>query len=541
MKPNVRKFFVGLVIGMFLASSATAFATIIGALPYTLTNGSTADATQVMADYNKIVSDTNTNAAHNGVNSDITALTALSTPLTVAQGGTIVFTGGNSTGSANAQVTASVVPSGMILSAGQTVCFIPGFTNIGATTLVANGLTAKNVFRQSPSGVQALTGGEIVSGGWTCATYDGTQYVLRTSGFLAPGVGPVTTLASAGTTDLGTIASHNVSITGTTGITAFGSTASATFPAYKLKFTGALTITYNASSMITPGAQDVLTAANDTATALYLGSGNWQITDFTPALKPPAAALGLGGAAQFTATNNSGTPNTQIDITAGQALMVDTNGYGKYASSVSLTINAGTTGANGLDAGSLANNTWYYEYLISNGTLTRGLLSTSAAAPTMPSGYTYKVRTGEMRTGGSATFFRTRQLGRLVRFQVIAGGTTVALPVLATLSATQTRTAVAWAACAPPDTTSISFVLSVAQVNNSLLVLAPSSDAGYAAAFSNTAPAPFAAAMNSAPNTNVTTVVDIVPESANVYYSTLGQGASDGINCYGWTSAGNVS
>ena len=61
---------------------------IIGSLPFTLVNGQTADATQVMADFNTIVSNVNASAAANGVNSDITSLSALSTPLSVPQGGT---------------------------------------------------------------------------------------------------------------------------------------------------------------------------------------------------------------------------------------------------------------------------------------------------------------------------------------------------------------------------------------------------------------------------------------------------------------------
>lgn len=64
-------------------------------LPYTLTNGTTADATQVMADLNQIVSNGNANCAANGANSDITSLSGLTTPLSVAQGGTGSATGGN--------------------------------------------------------------------------------------------------------------------------------------------------------------------------------------------------------------------------------------------------------------------------------------------------------------------------------------------------------------------------------------------------------------------------------------------------------------
>lgn len=68
--------------------------TIIGALPVTLQNGTTADATDVMSDLNKIRSDTNSNAAANGANSDITSLTGLTTPLSGAQGGTAPLASG---------------------------------------------------------------------------------------------------------------------------------------------------------------------------------------------------------------------------------------------------------------------------------------------------------------------------------------------------------------------------------------------------------------------------------------------------------------
>lgn len=65
---------------------------IVGALPVTLQNGTTAEATEVMADLNKIRDDVNSNAAENGANSSITSLTGLTTPLSVAQGGTAAIT-----------------------------------------------------------------------------------------------------------------------------------------------------------------------------------------------------------------------------------------------------------------------------------------------------------------------------------------------------------------------------------------------------------------------------------------------------------------
>ena len=61
---------------------------IIGVLPTILTNGTTADATQVMADFNFIVSQVNANAANAGANSNITSLQSMTTPLSTTFGGT---------------------------------------------------------------------------------------------------------------------------------------------------------------------------------------------------------------------------------------------------------------------------------------------------------------------------------------------------------------------------------------------------------------------------------------------------------------------
>lgn len=82
-------------------------------------------------------------------------------------------------------------------------------------------------------------------------------------------------IASAGTTTL-TTAANIWRITGTTTITAFGSSASATYPLYFVRFSGALTLTHNATSLILPGSANITTADGDTATLLYLGSGNWK-------------------------------------------------------------------------------------------------------------------------------------------------------------------------------------------------------------------------------------------------------------------------
>lgn len=87
-------------------------------------------------------------------------------------------------------------------------------------------------------------------------------------------------IASASTTDLGTMKSDNVLITGTTTITSFGSSASLDAPIYFVEFSGATTITYNATLMKTQGSANIVTAAGDTCLVQYLGSGNWNVFSY---------------------------------------------------------------------------------------------------------------------------------------------------------------------------------------------------------------------------------------------------------------------
>lgn len=91
------------------------------------------------------------------------------------------------------------------------------------------------------------------------------------------------TIASATTTDLGAGGSHYVSVTGTTTITSFGSSASTIAPLYFGRFTGILTLTHNATSLILPGGANITTAAGDTFVAKYEGSGNWRVVSYTKA------------------------------------------------------------------------------------------------------------------------------------------------------------------------------------------------------------------------------------------------------------------
>jgi hypothetical protein len=511
--------------------------TIIAALPFTLQNGTTADATQVMADFDEIVNDVNANAAHNGVNTDITALTGLTTPLTPAQGGSRVYTGSVSTGTANVQVVATTSPIGFALTTGNRVTFIAQFTNTGSLTVNVAATGALIVYRKTPIGLIPLSGGEVIGGTYIEIVYDGAQWELTTSAAQVGGFGPSTVLASATTTDLGTIPSHLVAITGNVTITGFGSSAVTTFPVYRIVFTGVLVLTYNASTMLLPGAANITTASSDTCVARYLGGGAWQVTDYTrftgTAVVSPIA---LAGAQGLVIANNSGTPNTNVDVVADQVVMTNSAGtVSFYASAVNRTINTTVNGADGLDTGSRAANTWYNIFLIANGSSTVGLASLSATAPTMPGGYIYLVRVGAMRTDGSGNFYRTRQQGSH------AVDTSGAPRSMATGS-NAAWTAIATGAYVPPTATQIKGIMAnQAMGNNTTCSVAPNNS--YATtSVGNVATTPWTItnSTGAASGLSANMVFEFNLESTNIYYGS-NSGSSTAISCLGWTDKVNAN
>lgn len=334
------------ILGFYFWLVAHAAGGVTCTLPFTLTNGTTADATQVMANYNALVTCFANNTAASGVNADITSLTALNVPLSTTVGGSNVYMGGTSTGSANAQVVATTVPTGFALTNKARVVFIAGFTNTGATQLNVNSQGLTNVFRMSPSGPQALTGGEIIANNVVEAIYDGTQFELLSVHNQFGGFGLTTNISSAATTDLGTLPSHNANITGVVTITSFGSSASTTFPQYRGCFAGVLTLTYNVTSLILPGAANITTAANDCFTALYLGSGNWRVTEYVPAAQAPITIVApnvqvfTSGTAQTYTTPTCTTPNTNANLALYLRIRMVGGGGGGGAQST----NNGTNG-----------------------------------------------------------------------------------------------------------------------------------------------------------------------------------------------------
>jgi len=94
-------------------------------------------------------------------------------------------------------------------------------------------------------------------------------------------------IASATTTDLGAVAGNQHDITGTTSISSFGTVSAGVWKL--IKFEGALTLTHNATSLILPGAANIITQVGDVALMVSEGSGNWRCASYMQATGLPTA------------------------------------------------------------------------------------------------------------------------------------------------------------------------------------------------------------------------------------------------------------
>ena len=112
--------------------------------------------------------------------------------------------------------------------------------------------------------------------------------------------------------------------------------------------------------------------------------------------------------------NNTTTPNSKVDVTADEVVLQDTY-KSRTVVSLSCTVDITAAGANGLDTGAEANSTWYYIWAIAKEDGTKAaLLSVSATAPTLPSGYTYKALLGAIYNTSAGNFIKMQQFGKVV-------------------------------------------------------------------------------------------------------------------------------
>ena len=322
-------------------------------------------------------------------------------------------------------------------------------------------------------------------------------------------------IASAATVNLTTATGNSVHITGTTTITAITLAQGAQ---RDVTFDGILTLTQGASLLLPPGAS-IITAAGDTASFVGEAASVVRCTSYTRAAAP---ALGsspqLGVPSNLKILANAGLATTAV--TCNEITVSTSGGFYATLRTVSVTINSGTAGANGLDTGTVAANTWYSVWVIYNGTTTAGLMSISATAPTLPSGYTYKARVGYIRTSATAAAnIGSIQYGSNAQY-IVDGTTLTGMRQIAAGSigstTVPTYVATAWATFAPPSTSQIVLVLSGTNSTNGDCIIAPNGNYGLGSSATN----PPVGKLWSMTNGGGAIQTILTPESSNVYLAT---------------------
>ena len=233
------------------------------------------------------------------------------------------------------------------------------------------------------------------------------------------------------------------------------------------------------------------------------------------------------------------TSTTALTVAANEiSLSTNANAY-LTARSVSVSVATGTSGANGIDTGSLAINTFYAVYVISNGTTTAGLLSLSATAPTLPSGYTYFARVGWVRSASGSGLLYTIQYG--AQAQYVLDGTQLAqLPAIASGAAGtySTSAAITWSTLTFQNvapTTAFALILQASTSSNAGIyhaAVAPNASYG---GYASLKPAPIATYSLSAASSGgclFEVTGRILLESTYIYY--FGSNAVNKCVILGW-------
>lgn len=224
-----------------------------------------------------------------------------------------------------------------------------------STSLATTAFVAATAFASALPAQTGNNGGVITTNGTSASWVTGVGQsgkILTTNGTTASWTDTLTgqlnnaatvTIASAATVNIGAAASNDLIINGTTTITAFDSIAAGA--TRKVKFSGALTLTHNATSLILPGGANITTAANDEAQFTSLGSGNWICDWYTKADGTPVKGGYYSQVATYTV---SGTP-ASISFTGltSEDLLVCFSGVQIAASAAALNIAVSTdNGAN---------------------------------------------------------------------------------------------------------------------------------------------------------------------------------------------------
>jgi hypothetical protein len=188
----------------------------------------------------------------------------------------------------------------IIVSAGGLTVSAGGASLTGNVSVASGTFTSRGITDSATATALTLAAGGAATFA-QAVTATGTLTASAAFNEAAPA-----TIASAATVNIGAAASSNIIITGTTTITAFDTVSAGI--RRKVIFNGALTLTYNATSMILPGAVSITTVAGDSAEFVSLGSGNWRLERYTQGSASIAPSGRLLNIQRFTSGSATYTP-----------------------------------------------------------------------------------------------------------------------------------------------------------------------------------------------------------------------------------------
>ena len=332
-----------------------------------------------------------------------------------------------------------------------------------------------------------------------------------------------TEVASATTIDLNAVDGNFIPVTGDNAISAVTLAAGRE---RVVLFTGAPLLVDGANLLL--GGASIQTAAGDVAAFTGDGDGKTRLTGFLT--NRPAIGQGGGGLIGLKVLV---TGNAAVDVDADAATVFAADGRAYTLRSVDLSLNLASTGANGRDGGSEAANTWYHVFIIYNPATNAvaGLLSASATAPTLPSGYTAWRLVGAVRNNGSSNLFRTLKRGNRTVYLL---GTNPTVHRSMAAGAAGSFSPLTWAAVAtgdfvPPTATEID-VHAVLAGSNQAVIVAPNNS--YGGTVSADAPPPLVLS-SAASGNGYSARGTFLLESTDIYWvSSTGNG---NLMCLGWT------
>lgn len=252
-------------------------------------------------------------------------------------------------------------------------------------------------------------------------------------------------------------------------------------------------------------------------------SGSW----YVEAASNTAMPVTGGSASGLAISNNVGTPNTKIDVSANEIVIGNSTGGAIRAAAPAFTIDLNVVGLNGLDAGIILPNNWVNIFAISDGLQVGGLASYSLA-PTMPAGFSFVKRLGAMRIDGFSHLLRSIQKGRRAQYKITAGTTTSAFPLMDSGVRSPSFQALPVAVFVPPTASEIEVIIVNQYLSGALSLIGVEPNTDYAGGTTGNPPLLYCTAAQ-----QVSLRGSMVLEGPNIYWTSSASGGA--IMCSGWT------